>query len=96
MDSIKTTEGWAYLTHVKGDVWELSDIYTHISCRRLGVGERMLKAICAQADEQKVTLELVVCAGTGVTDDVLHRWYARHGFVPDTTYQGAVLFRVPR
>lgn len=61
--------------------WEVFDLTVQLEHRGKGVGRSLLMAVCKQADDEGVTLELIVGSGGFLDDTQLKEWYGRYGFV---------------
>jgi predicted N-acetyltransferase YhbS len=59
----------------------ISRINTPMEFRGRGIGSRLLRRACADADAEGIELELVVSPSDGLDRDELYAWYSRHGFV---------------
>ncbi len=68
--------------HVSADNNEVCEVWTAPGFRREGLGRRMMKLVCNDADREHSTLRLMVAAGPEGMDNVqLRAWYTRFGFV---------------
>lgn len=66
-----------------GHYWLLRTIYVEHSCRRLGIGQRLLDWVIYDADYGGHPLVLYVQPfghNPIVRDEILERWYAKNGF----------------
>lgn len=81
--------------HLEGLI--ITRINVPVASRGQGVGRRLLKEICDDADASKETLYLDILASggpSGLTMTQLKAWYKRYGFVKMTDQPGYI--RVPR
>src|SRR3954468_19068229 len=62
--------------------YELSSIKVPPLAQKRGVGSRLLRRVCAVADQREVALILQVSADFNgwMTNAQLYLWYQRHGF----------------
>lgn len=73
----------------------ISRINTPMEFRGRGIGSRLLKRVCADADAEGIVLELFVSPSDGLDEDELHAWYSRHGFVSDPEVGKFFMVRKP-
>lgn len=61
---------------------ELSELWVGSDHRRRGLGRRMMKLVCDEADREGITLTLMAAGGefNCMTTAQLEAWYARFGF----------------
>lgn len=73
-------KGSAFLIACTG-YWELNTLTVHPAFRLMGVGNQLMRQICADADLIDVELRLDVAGSHDAMDDnQLRRWYERFGF----------------
>lgn len=64
------------------DTYELSELWVDFNHRRRGLGRRMMKLVCDEADREGAVLKLMAAGDTSaMTTGQLEMWYARFGFV---------------
>lgn len=63
-----------------GGAWQINRINVPRAHRGHGIGSLLLDQICAEADQQKITLWLLPTASGGLSDWQLAGWYGRRGF----------------
>lgn len=62
--------------------YELVSLFTHTDFRRRGLGRRMMKLVCDEADRSGIKLDLMAAGDpSAMTTKQLEAWYARFGFV---------------
>ena len=59
----------------------ITRINVPIQYRMAGLGSKILREICKDADRQRVNLVVEPVASGGLTQKSLTDWYERHGFV---------------
>ena len=63
--------------------YELSELWVDVNERRKGLGRRMMKLVCDEADRERVVLKLIAATCGGMTNEQLKAWYKRFGFEHD-------------
>jgi GNAT superfamily N-acetyltransferase len=72
---------------------ELAELWVCPDHRHRGLGRRMMKLVCDEADREGVQLKLMAAGSEAMSTEQLETWYARFGFVrlPDV-----FMYRKPR
>jgi GNAT superfamily N-acetyltransferase len=69
----------------------ITRVYIPQAHRGKGLGSRLLKEVCEEADKADIRLFLVIAPSEGLTYDQLDAWYRRYGF---RLYNG-IMWREP-
>jgi GNAT superfamily N-acetyltransferase len=73
---------------------ELVELWVDQSFRREGLGRRLLKLVCNEADREGVVLKLMAAGSEGaMSTKQLEAWYGRFGFVSNPS---CMMVRKPR
>jgi GNAT superfamily N-acetyltransferase len=75
----------------------VDEVWVNPAFRRQGLGRRLMKWVCNDADAAGATLRLFPLGELGaMSTDQLYAWYARFGFVTETQDSYAWMMRRPR
>lgn len=77
--------------------YELSELWVDLHHRRRGLGRRMMKLVCDEADQECVVLKLMAAGGSeAMSTKELEAWYARFGFAYEPGMNNGFMVRFPR
>lgn len=86
--------GLVQLTHAGGRYWFIGSLRVGSAHRGAGIGQSLMKRVCADADREDVALALVIepdpRPGT-LSAGALFAWYRRLGFEPVDGRGGAMV-----
>jgi N-acetylglutamate synthase-like GNAT family acetyltransferase len=89
-------ESAAIPMRIRSKVLEVRSVYVPENSRKSGLGNALMRKLCADADIAGNTLFLMPEGACDADTDRLERWYAAHGFERVQDEPVVIMFRKPQ